>query len=87
MALQIRAWADDEALQKVLVPIERALPEAMLQAKRASTGVSIVAALGSPLLASPLSQEPNLERRVASAVAACGACSARIKDLEAAFKA
>lgn len=82
--VQIRGWADDYALQKVLVPIERALPEGTPQGRRTSARMSFLGSPGSPL---PGSLDASLERRVAKVVAACGACAARIKDLEAAVKA
>ncbi len=80
--LQVRTWADEQALQRVLVPVERALP-AVQQPRRASVRASFMAASADAL---GLGDRGSLDRRVAQAVAACGACAARIKDLEAAVK-
>ncbi len=67
-------------MQRVLAPMERALP-AVQQPRRSSMRASFMAA--SPDV---LGLDKGLDRRVAKAVAACGACAARIKDLEAAVK-
>lgn len=72
----MRAWADEQAVQKVLAPIERAL-SAVQQPRRTSMRMSFMSAPGDLL---------SLDRRVAKAVAACNASAARIKDMEAAVK-
>lgn len=78
----MRTWADEDAAQRVLAPIERALP-AVQQPRRASIRASFVTASADALRPD---RGSSLDRRVAQAVAACGACAARIKDLEAAVK-
>ena len=78
--LQVRAWADEQAVQRVLAPIERALP-VVQQPRRTSMRASFMAAPGDDL-----GLDRGLDRRVTKAVTACGACAARIKDLEAAVK-
>jgi hypothetical protein len=63
------------------MPIERALPD-VGQPRRATTRLSILL----PRPGSLLGQETGLDRHVAQAVAACSACAARIRELEAAVK-
>ena len=82
----MRAWAEDLAARRVLVPLEQAVPEASLAsglpARRSSIRASFITA-GSGGRAGA---DADLDGRVSRLTSACRAAAARVQELETALK-
>ncbi|CAL5221203.1 g3352 [Coccomyxa viridis] len=78
---QVRAWAEDMAAKRVLVPLEQAMPDQALPTRRSSVRASF--SIGA---SASRSGDADLDARVSRLVGTCRAAAARIQDLESALK-
>ena len=79
--LQVRAWAEDMAAKRVLIPLEQAMPDQALPTRRSSVRASF--SIGA---SASRSGDADLDARVSRLVGTCRAAAARIQDLESALK-
>ena len=77
----MRAWAEDSAVKRVLVPLEQALPDQSLPVRRSSVRANFSVGAGGVR-----SGDADLDARIGRLVSASRAAAARIQDLESALK-
>ena len=77
----MRAWAEDVAAKRVLVPLEQAMPDQAVPIRRSTVRASF--SMGA---SGARSGDGDLDSRVSRLVSSCRAAAARIQDLESALK-